>query len=161
MVACTTRATGRAHLGMWCVRKYPVIYGCNLRQSLGWPERAPSTNPCALRALDSPHRCDLTVTAPSALSQSPSRTTIPLGFYVPTIGTTLGALRTPQQPLTLASISKESGRGQGKPLELLTSPPPTWDSPLPSRIKPYTSWGCLAAKPQPPTTSSNHPSHIT
>jgi hypothetical protein len=56
---------------------------------------------------------------------------------------------------------QDAGQGQGISLELLTPPPPTRDSLLPLCIKPYTSWGCLVAKPHPPSTSSNihHTSH--
>ena len=118
---------------MWCVRKYPVIYGCNLRQSLGWPEQAPSTKPCALRALDSPHRGDLSIhklLIPMSLEDRR-----PFKTRVPAIGTTLGVLCTPRQSSHSGQYLQESGQGQGRPPELLTSPPPTRDSPLPSRIK--------------------------
>ena len=139
MVAYTTLGNGQHPCKHVVCTEVTRDLWLQLTQSLGWPERAPSTNPCALRALDSPHRGGLTVTSPNALSQSPSRTAIPLGFCVPTMGTTLGALRTPQQPLALASTSKNQVKGKEVSLELLTSPPPTWDSLLSSRIKPYTS----------------------
>ena len=128
-------------------------------RSLGWSERAPSTNPCALRALDSPNRGGLSI-PPNSSSQSTSRTINPSGILCPPTGTTLGALRTPHQPLALASISKNRVEGKEVSLELLTSPPPTQDSPLPLRIKPYTTWGCIVLKAHPPSTITK-PSHNT
>jgi hypothetical protein len=160
MVAGTTRATGCIHLGMWCVWKYPMIYGCNLWQSLGWLEWAPSTKPCALKALDPPLKGGLITNSlfqcPSGTVRCPSRTLCSRHRNYPWCTPYTTATSHSNQYLL------ESGQGQGKSPELLTSPPPTWDSPLPSCIKPRTSWGCLTAKPHPPTTSSNihHTSHI-
>ena len=160
MVACTPLGNGPHPCKHVVCTEVTRDLWLQLTQSLGWPERAPSTNPCALRALYSPHRGGLSI-PPNSSSQSPSRTAIPSGFCVPATGTTLGALRTPQQPLALASISKNQVEGKEVSLELLTSPPPTQDSSLWSRIKPYTSWGCLVAKTPSTIHIIQHPSHIT
>jgi len=61
MVSCTNLGNG-AHP---CKHVVCTKVTCDLwlqpTQSLTWPERAPSTKLCALRALDSPHRGDLSI----------------------------------------------------------------------------------------------------
>jgi hypothetical protein len=110
MVTCTS--LGNGPLPCWHVvcTKVTCDLWLQLTQSLGWPERAPSTNPCALKALDPPLKGGLTT---NSSFQCPSGTIRrPSGLCVPTTGTTLGALYTPQQPLTLASISQNQVKGK-------------------------------------------------
>jgi hypothetical protein len=95
---------------------------------------------------------------PNSFSPCPSRIVVPLVLYAPATGTPLGALRASWHPLTLASILKDIGRGQGISPDLFTSPPPAQDSPLLLHIIPYISRGSLMPNSYPLTTY--HTSHI-
>ena len=76
MVACTTLGNGPHPCKHVVCTKITHDLWLQPTQSLIWPERAPSTNPCALRALDSPRRGGLSI-PPNSSSQSPSRTINP------------------------------------------------------------------------------------
>jgi len=112
MVACTNLGNGPHPCKHVVCTEITRDLWLQPTQSLIWPERAPSTNPCALRALDSPHRGGLSI-PPNSSSQSPSRTINPSEIlcshhrsYPWCIPCTMATSRSSQ-------YLQESGRGQG------------------------------------------------
>jgi hypothetical protein len=123
-----------------------------------WPERAPPTKPCALQALDSPLTGSLSIhklLIPKSLEDChPLRILCSRHRNYPWC--------TPYTTATSRSSRylQESGQGQGKSPELLSSPPPTQDSPLPPRINhvPHggASWLNSIHQPHHPNIHHNH-----